>query len=362
MSLGEIETPTLLVDLDAFENNLKQMVTDTIGTNTSIRPHSKAHKCPVIALRQISLGAAGICCQTVGEAEVMVKSGVSDVLVTNEVVDERKLRRLTALGKDATIGVCVDHPTGVKSLDDAAVANGTQIDVLIEVNVGGDRCGVDVGDSLLSIADQITRSRHLRFRGLQAYQGKAQHLRQYQERKAAIEHSTRIARSAVELLARHGTPCEIVSGGGTGTYPFEVGSGLYNEVQPGSYIFMDGDYQLNCHKTGAAGGCFQQSLFVYTQVISLPRRGTAVVDAGLKAMAFDSGMPTISDMPSVHYRGPSDEHGILDTGYAACGLELGAKLKLIPGHCDPTANLYDHYVVIRGDRVEAAWPITARGY
>jgi 3-hydroxy-D-aspartate aldolase len=361
MQLHDVGTPALLVDLDAFEGNLDRMATDSARTSVKVRPHAKAHKCPQIALRQISGGATGICCQTIGEAEVMVRFGVRDVLVTNEVVDERKLRRLASLAKHATMGVCVDHPAGVKALNNAAEAYHVQVDVLIEVNVGGDRCGVDVGESLLSVANEVAVSRNLRFRGLQAYQGRAQHIRQSRDRHEAIVQSTRVARCAVELLAQQGLVCEVISGGGTGTFPFEMGSGLYNEVQPGSYVFMDADYHLNCHEPVIAGGRFRQSLFVYTQVISVPRSGTAIVDAGLKAIAFDSGMPTVTDLPGVVYGRPSDEHGVLDLRDFPGGLDLGSKLKLIPGHCDPTVNLYDRYVAIRGDTVEAIWPIAARG-
>ena len=361
MELKEVDTPALLVDLDAFEGNLDRMAKQASRRGLRLRPHAKTHKCALIAMQQISRGAVGVCCQKVSEAEALIQNGVGDVLITNEVVDRHKLKRLASLARRATIAVCVDHADNVDSLNEAAEMSEVQIDVLIEVNVGGDRCGVEPGETMLLLADRIASSKNLRFRGLQAYQGGAQHIREYAERKAAIEQSTSAARRSAELLARRGFVCHVVTGGGTGTYSFEMVSGLYNELQPGSYIFLDADYCRNHSESGTTTSEFQQSLFVYTQVMSVPGRNYAVVDAGLKALAFDSGMPQVVEMPDVPYCRPSDEHGMLDIRSFPRGLQLGMKLKLIPGHCDPTVNLYDWYIGIRGDRVEAIWPIVARG-
>jgi 3-hydroxy-D-aspartate aldolase len=232
---------------------------------------------------------------------------------------------------------------------------------MIEIDVWTNRCGVRSGDAALLLAERIAAASHLRFRGLQAYHGRAQHVRMHAERAAAIEQSIRATRNTVDLLARNGFACRVVSGGGTGSYEFELASGVYNELQPGSYIFMDADYGRNLDANGQAVSQFCQSLFVYTQVMSVPGADYAGGDAGLKALAFDSGMPRVADMPDVTYQRPSDEHGILDIRSLSGGLRLGAKLRLIPGHCDPTVNLYDWFVAIRGNRVEALWPIVARG-
>ena len=361
MHLEEVDTPALLVDLDALESNLDRMAEQTSRLGMQLRPHAKTHKCAAIAHQQILRGAVGVCCQKVSEAEALVRNGVGNVLITNEVVDRHKLERLAAVAKEATLAVCVDHPDNVDSLGEVAARFDAQIDVLIELNVGGDRCGVEPDQSALFLTDRILSSKNLRFRGLQAYQGRAQHFRTYSERRTAIQESTLVARRAVELLSQRGILCHVIAGGGTGTYAFEMESGLYNELQPGSYIFMDADYRRNSNEGGTSVSEFQQSLFVYTQVMSAPRRNYAIVDAGLKALAFDSGMPQVLDMPDVSYCRPSDEHGMLDIGSLPSALKLGTKLKLIPGHCDPTVNLYDWYVAMRGDRVEALWPIVARG-
>jgi len=208
------------------------------------------------------------------------------------------------------------------------------------------------------LAQRIQSLRNLEFKGLQAYQGRAQHVRTHAERQSVINQSVDTVHQILDLLSAKGLSCDVVSGAGTGTYRLEAASGVYNEIQPGSYIFMDADYGRNLTEAGTA---FRQSLFVYTQVMSIANRNYAVVDAGLKAIAFDSGMPVPLDLAGIRYSRPSDEHGILDLSDAPGIVSLGSKIKLIPGHCDPTVNLYDWYVAIRGDRVEALWPIVGRG-
>jgi D-serine deaminase-like pyridoxal phosphate-dependent protein len=233
--------------------------------------------------------------------------------------------------------------------------------VLVEIDVGGARCGQLPGEPAAGLAELIARTRHLRLRGLQAYQGRAQHIRAFDERRSAIERAAEMVLRTVEMFRRRGLACDVVGGAGTGTYGFEAATGAYTELQPGSYIFMDGDYAQDLDESGKPVSRFRHSLFVYTQVMSAPGRGLAIVDAGLKAIAFDSGMPWVADRREVLYSRPSDEHGVLDVRDVASGFELGTKLKLIPGHCDPTVNLYDWYVGIRDDRVECLWPVTARG-
>jgi 3-hydroxy-D-aspartate aldolase len=363
MSLEDVETPALILDLDAFEYNVARMASFAASGRMRLRPHAKTHKCAEIALQQMSRGAVGVCCQKVSEAEALVQGGVTDVLVSNEVVDPRKLSRLAALTDRATIGICVDNVAAVDVLNDAVNAAGcaTPLAVLVEIDVGGDRCGVDPGAPALLIADRIASAANLRFRGLQAYHGRAQHFRTVAERERAIGHATTAVRHTVDVLQAHGLPCEVVTGGGTGTYPLETASGVYTELQAGSYIFMDADYRANRTPAGSEFDEFRQSLFVYTQVMSTPGRGYVVVDAGLKSVSVDSGMPVVDGVPGIAYCRPSDEHGMLDVRAAPTTYRLGDKLKLIPGHCDPTVNLYEWYVAVRGGRVEALWPIVARG-
>lgn len=357
-SLGDIETPALVLDLDAFERNLQRMAQALKGHNVRLRPHAKSHKCPEIALRQIALGAVGVCCQKVSEAAVLVKAGVKDVLVTNQVVGASKVRRLMELASSARIGVLVDHPLQVQELAAAAQAARATPDVYIEVDVGAHRCGVAPGDEAVRLAELIAASPSLRFAGLHCYQGGAQHLRQPQERAAAIAKAVELARMTKERIEARGIAVGIITGAGTGTFLHERDSHVYNELQPGSYVFMDRDYGDN--QRGGNDIAFEHALFVLTTVMSRPAADRAVVDAGLKASSVDSGMPSVWQRKDVRYVKASDEHGVLLTENAATPA-LGDRLMLVPGHCDPTVNLYDTLICVRGDKVEALWPIAARG-
>lgn len=359
MTLAEVDTPALILDLDAFEGNLKRLQASIAGRKIMLRPHAKSHKCPQIALRQIALGAVGVCCQKVSEAEALVAGGVKDVLITNEVVGAAKLKRLAVLSRQAHVAVCADDAGNVAALDAAAREADTTLDVLVEVDVGANRCGVQPGAPAVTLAQQIAACRDLRFAGLQAYHGSAQHMRKVEERREAIARAADHVKTTTAMLTAAGIKCDYVTGAGTGSYLFEAASNVYHELQAGSYIFMDADYAKN---EWAESGIpqFEHSLFVWTTVMSKPSAQRAVVDAGLKASSIDSGMPRVADYPGVEYVKASDEHGVLQVNSAA-HFRVGDKVKLIPGHCDPTVNLYDWFVCIRKGRVEALWPITARG-
>lgn len=359
MTLADVDTPALILDLDTFERNMNLLRDSLVGRNVKLRPHAKSHKCPEIGKRQMALGAVGVCCQKVSEAEAMVDGGVMDVLIANEVVGAAKLRRLTALAKRAKIAVCADHADNVSALDAAARDAGVRLDVLVEVNVGANRCGIEPGEPAFKLAQQIHQSKNLRFAGLQAYQGGAQHMRKTEERRAAIEAACEKVQRTTALLTQAGIPCERVTGAGTGSYMFEATSNVYHELQAGSYIFMDADYAKN-DWTESGIPRFEHSLFIWTSVMSTPTVERAICDAGLKASSVDSGMPRVFDTPGVEYIKASDEHGVLQLS-GGVTLPLGHKLKIVAGHCDPTVNLYDHYVCVRNGRVEALWPITARG-
>ncbi len=366
MAMAEIDTPALIIDLDAFERNLRRMADAAGKAGVRLRPHAKTHKSPVIGLKQMALGAVGLCCQKVSEAEAMVQGGIPDVLISNEVVGARKLDRLAALAHQARVMVAADNEIAVEALGAAALKAGVKISVLVEIDVGANRCGVAPGEPAVALAQVIARNKHLEFAGLQAYQGRAQHLRTLEERRAAINAAIEMTRHTVELLKRAGLTCDIVGGAGTGTFELEAASGVYNELQAGSYCFMDADYARNKRADGAAFDTFENALFVYATVMSTPTAEHAVVDAGLKAFAFDSGMPEARGLAGAIYERPSDEHGNLNV--AACNVrpKLGDKILLIPGHCDPTVNLHDWYIGVRGmatgnARVESIWPVAARG-
>ncbi len=362
MTLAEIDTPALLIDLDAFERNLRRMAEAVPpGGPIRLRPHAKTHKSPIIAQKQIALGAVGVCCQKVSEAEILARDGVANILVSNEVAGATKLNRLAALAREAQIAVCVDDAGNIADLDRAAESQGTHLHVLIEIDVGANRCGVAPGEPALRLAELVVQARHLEFAGLQAYHGGAQHIRDAGERRTAIFRAAEFAQTTRDLLRRNGIDCPVVTGAGTGSFRFEIETGVYNELQCGSYVFMDADYARNKDATGAVAAEFEHSLFLWTTVMSRPTEERAVVDAGLKAFSVDSGMPVVCDVPDAVLDRASDEHGRIILRRPTNALRVGDKIRLIPGHCDPTVNLHDWYVGVRDGRVEALWPVAARG-
>ena len=358
--VDEIDTPALIVDLDAFDRNVEKMAAFARKNGVRLRPHAKTHKSPAIALKQIAHGAVGQCCQKVGEAEALVRGGVKDVLVSNELVSESKVRRLAALAADATVGLCFDAPEQVALASRVATDFGVRIDGLVEIEVGMERCGVEPGAAAVDLAKLIAGSPGLRFRGLQAYHGTAQHLPTHGDREQAIGGAADSVRKTVDALERAGIACEVITGAGTGTYSIEGTSGLWNELQTGSYIFMDVDYARIGGRDGGRFNEFEHSLFVLATVMSVPGGERAIVDAGLKSMSFEKGPPWVHGRSDLECVGLSDEHGKLKIK-SGKGPKLGEKIMLIPGHCDPTVNLHDWYVGVRRGRVEALWPITARG-
>ena len=357
--IESLDTPCLLLDLDVFERNLSRLEQSITGKKVRLRPHAKSHKCPEIARRQIARGAVGICCQKVSEAQAFVEAGITDVLISNEVVGEKKIARLIDLAARATISVCVDDAANASDMSQAAAKAGVTIGVLIEMDVGAKRCGVTSIDGALTLAKHIASLPGLKLLGLQAYHGPAQHYRTPSERESAIAKASELARSAAELLKSNGLTCQVITGAGTGSYVCEANSGVFNEIQPGSYIFMDADYAKN--QTAPKGEpLFEHSLFVLSSVMSATRPGHAVVDAGLKASSVDSGLPQVAERPEVRYVMANDEHGVLAFPDSVC-LKLGDRIKLIPGHCDPTVNLYNELIVIQKGVVVDIWPISARG-
>jgi 3-hydroxy-D-aspartate aldolase len=360
MDLSEVATPALIIELDAFERNVATLHERLAAAGVRLRAHSKTHKSVDIARYQIDHGGAcGICCQKVAEAEVMVAGGIADVMVSNQVVDTNKIARLAQLAKQARVLVCVDDLQNVIDLSAAATAQQAKIECLVEIDCGAGRCGVQSSEAALEIAQKIESCSGLSFAGIQAYQGSAQHVRDYAERREEIGAATRMAADTLALLASNGLDCAIVAGAGTGSYPFEAASGIYNEMQCGSYIFMDADYQRVLDAQGEHISEFVNSLFIWTSIMSKTRKDDAICDAGLKVMSVDSGLPVVYGRDDVEYVGCSDEHGVIaDPGNR---LRLNDRLKLVPGHCDPTCNLHDWYVGIRNDKVECLWPVSARG-
>ena len=366
-SVDDIDTPALVIDLDAMERNLAAMAAFAAGHGVRLRPHAKMHKCASIATLQVAAGAVGVCVQKTSEAEALAAAGIDDIYISNEVIAPAKLARVAALARRVRLAIAVDSAEGVERLAAAIAQAVATIDVFVEVDVGHGRCGVApaaAGALARRVASHAPPDGGLRFAGIQAYHGRAQHLRGPGEREAASRHAADQARAAQASIGAAGIACPLVTGGGTGTFAFDVACEVWGELQSGSYLFMDRDYADNGRAPGLPE--FEHALFVKSQVMS---RGVAhaVVDAGHKSHALDSGLPAVWQR-ELDFASGGDEHGILRVRPGATLAELprlGDTVWLVPGHCDPTVNLHDVYVAVRGGlaagRVEAVWPIEARG-
>lgn len=363
MDEADIQTPSLVLDLDALERNIKKMGDYARAHGMRHRVHGKMHKSVDVAKLQEKIGGAvGVCCQKVSEAEVFVRGGIKDVLVSNQVRDPAKIDRLASLPKlGSRIIVCVDDLDNVADLSGAAVDHGTQLEVFVEIDCGAGRCGVTTTPEVIEIAKAVEAADNLKFTGIQAYQGAMQHLDSYEARKEKLYTAIAMVKDAVEGLKVEGIECELVSGGGTGSYYFESNSGVYNELQCGSYAFMDADYGRILDKDGNRidQGEWENAFFILTSVMSHTKADKAIVDAGLKAQSVDSGLPVVFGRNDVEYIKCSDEHGVVMDPNGV--LKVNDKLRLVPGHCDPTANVHDWYVGVRNGKVETVWPVSARG-
>lgn len=361
--VNAIDTPALVIDLDAMERNLAAMTLFAGRHKVRLRPHAKMHKSAAIAKLQIEDGAVGVCVQKTSEAEAMVANGVYNVFISNEVISTFKLARIVALTRavvphDGKIAICVDSVEGISRLatamNEGRAASGitTEIDVFVEVNVGQNRCGVEPGAAAVALALEIRKHPALNFGGLQAYHGKAQHLRMPQERRLAISEAIKAVTHTRDLIEAQGIKVRLITGAGTGTMALEAASGVYGELQAGSYLFMDADYAAN--KLDPAQPRFEHALFIKTQVISTHTKPEpyVVCDAGHKSHAIDSGMPKVhafSSRAALEYTNGGDEHGILKPSPGNTRLPgLGSLLWLIPGHCDPTVNLHNVMIGVRG--------------
>lgn len=363
MDEADIQTPALVLDLDALERNVKKMGDYAKAHGMRHRAHGKMHKSvDVLKLQMERGGAAGVCCQKVSEAEVFVRAGIKDVLVSNQVRDPAKIDRLAQLPKHGSeITVCVDDVANVAELSDAAQKHGTELGIFVEIDCGAGRCGVTTTEAVVEIVKAVEAATALSYKGIQAYQGAMQHMDSYADRKAKIDAAVAQVGDAVDALKAEGIATGLVSGGGTGSYYFEANSGLYNELQCGSYAFMDADYGRILDDNGERidAGEWENAFFLLTSVMSHAKADKAICDAGLKAQSVDSGLPFIFGRDDVEYIKCSDEHGVISDPKGA--LKVGDKLRLVPGHCDPTANVHDWYVGVRNGKVETVWPVSARG-
>ena len=361
MQKTELDTPALLIDLDKMEANIQTMADYFTTVNAMLRPHVKTHKTPIISHKQIAAGAIGVTCAKLGEAEAVIHAGVRDVLIANQVVGSHKIARLINLARHSEIMVAVDNPQNVRDISAAAAAKGVTVRMLVEVNVGMNRCGVESGKPALELAKQIRQSPNLKFEGLMGYEGHTVAKPDLKEREANVREAMQHLIDAKHYLEKHGVEVSIMSGGGTGTFNITGSIPEMTEVQAGSYVFMDSTYR----NVEGVGEQFDCSLSVLATVVSRPAPDRVIVDTGLKVLAKEFGIPQPIGITGVEMTGLSEEHGTLksvgqvsDTNVS---LTPGDKIEILPTHCCTTVNLHDRYYGIRNGIVESVWDIAARG-
>jgi D-serine deaminase-like pyridoxal phosphate-dependent protein len=354
----DLPTPALIVELDKLEANLAKMAGHLKSSGLAFRPHAKTHKTPEIAVMCQKAGAVGNCAAKLSEAAALAEGGATGLLVTTAVIGRNKILEGIQLAKKRPETIfCVDQTQNASDWDAAARAAGIRVNLALDLWVGR-RTGIECGQPALELARHVSRLKNVRLQGLQAYSGPSSHRRGFEARVAATKEAMAGAVETRQLLERDGIPCSWLSGGSTGTWNIDPGIKGITELQPGSFLFMDIDYR----RIGAAGSeeflDFQHSLFVICTVVSQPKPDLAIFDGGYKAFAADRGYgPELRGRADVKVGFGGDEHGSL----AASGAKVGDRLEFVVPHCDPTVNLYDTMYAVRGDTVEAAWRISARG-
>jgi D-serine deaminase-like pyridoxal phosphate-dependent protein len=357
----DLSTPSLLLDLDRFESNLDKMSRFARDQGVALRPHAKTHKCVNIARRQLEKNAIGISVATIAEAEVMARAGIRGLLITAEMVGEPKVSRLIQLvSKAPDTMVVVDHADNVRELQGAAAAAGVRLHVLIDLDIGQNRTGIQPGEPALRLAESIRDARNLELMGICAYGGHVAHVVGFEDRLTSSRRALEKAIATRDLLVKSGHKVDIVTGASTGTYNIDSDIEGLTELQSGSYVFMDVEYRRIGGKGGAVYDDFAPALTVLATVVH--RSGNkAIVDAGIKAFATDRRFgPELLDVEGATYEFAGDEHGRLVLEKPTRDIRLGDKLRLIIPHCDPTVNLYDRINCVRGDLVEDVWPIMER--
>ncbi|MDA0117526.1 DSD1 family PLP-dependent enzyme [Vibrio sp. T11.5] len=364
MKLEHIDTPALFIDLDTVEHNLAEMQRRINQLGLTLRPHTKAHKIPQLAHKQIEYGAQGICTSKLGEAEVMLQGGISDILITTPIAGQTKYQRLIDLHiqyPQAILYQVIDHPQHIESIAELAQQAGISVNLLIEVESGQQRCGVAVGPQLLAMIEKVVQTQGVHYAGIQAYSGHLQLMKGFEQRQQQ-------ARSAVselfdfidnQLKPRDLVPA-IISGGGTGTYQAYQGL-AYTEIQAGSYLFMDNAYRnIGDEQDAHLNQQFNSALKVLSTVISQPTPQRAVIDAGMKSLSIDLGMPIVDSRPDLTYQCGGDEHGIVHLSDGN-PLNIGETLVLTPSHCDTTLNNFDYLYVVKQGEIVNKWKIAGRG-
>jgi D-serine deaminase-like pyridoxal phosphate-dependent protein len=359
--IPELPTPCLVIDLDRFETNLDKMSRYTLDCGVALRPHAKTHKCVNIARRQMEKGAVGICVATIAEAEVMLRGGIRGLLITGEMVGEPKISRLIHVaGQAPETMVVVDDLRNVEELQKAAQGAGIQVRVLIDLDIGQNRTGIQPGPPALGLVERIAQAKNLEFKGICAYAGHVAHVVGFENRRASSRRALAQVVETRDLLRQNGHNVQILTGASTGTYNIDSQLDGLTELQSGSYVFMDVEYRRIGAKSGAVYEDFAPSLSVLATVIHRSGR-KAVVDAGLKAFSTDRPFgPEPLEISGVQYEFAGDEHGRLILENPGRDIQPGEKLRFIIPHCDPTVNLYDRLFCVRGEMVEDEWPIMER--
>ena len=363
VAIEDLQTPALIIDLDQFESNLNRMQSYLDGEGIALRAHTKMHKSPVIAKQQIAHGARGVCAAKVSEAEIMCAAGIEDVLVTSPLASEDKLRRFINLQcRHSGVKLVVDDELAVTQLNAMAAAEGIEVHVFVDIDPGMGRTGIAAGEPAMNLVQRVGNASHLVFAGLQMYAGNCMHIEGFEERRAKYLKVMEKGQEPVQMLDAAGIEVPIFSGGGTGTYNIESGLSLINELQAGSYAFMDIEYR----DIGGVGSeqflDFPISLFVLVTAISQPQKRLITVDAGFKSLASDKMAPQFRDLEGVVYHWGGDEHGIIQLDNPSREIGLGNKLTVLTPHCDPTVNLHDFYFPYRDGVVSEIWPVSARGF
>jgi D-serine deaminase-like pyridoxal phosphate-dependent protein len=343
-----------MIDLDLMESNIARMAEFFSNVGANLRPHTKTHKTPIIAHKQINAGAIGVTCAKLGEAEVMVNSGIKHILIANEIITPFKIEKLLCLARHAEIIVAVDNEENVEHLSNSAYDKGVNLKVLVEVDIGMKRCGVAPGEPALELANKIEKSKNLTFAGLMGYEGHTVTIPDFSQRKYETEKSVNLLIETKDLIERNGLHVEIMSGGGTGTYNITGKYPEMTEIQAGSYVVMDAYYKNVVNE-------FDCALTVLSSVISKPQKDVAIIDAGMKTVTKDFGLPLVKGIKGVELASLSEEHGNLDIGESIIDLKRGDKVELIPTHCCTTINLHDKFYGIRNGRLETIWDIAGRG-
>ena len=357
MHKTELDTPALLIDLDKMETNIETMANYFRTVNADLRPHVKTHKTPIIAHKQIAAGAIGVTCAKLGEAEAVIHAGIRDVLIANQIVGAQKIARLINLAKHSEIMVAVDNTENVQAISEAAAAKGATIRMLVEVNIGMNRCGVEPGKPVLELAEQIRQRPNLIFEGLMGYEGHTVAKPNRSERDTTAREAMQRLIDAKNHLEKHGVEVSIMSGGGTGTFNITGSIPDMTEVQAGSYVLMDSTYR----NVEGIGDHFDCALSVLATVVSRPSSDRMIVDTGLKVLAKEFGIPQPVGLNGVEMTGLSEEHGTMRVSDVSATLKPGDKLEILPTHCCTTVNLHDRYYGIRNGIVESVWNIAARG-